>query len=240
MPGCPPGHHVCSYPRSDYQAGHIANPRHLESQLENLAKLDRALARAQPGSNNRAKLRRRRARLHGRIAKSRDLALHAVTNALLDRVEVLAVEDLSLVGMHTKKRHLGRSLADASLGVLRRQLTYKAADRGVVLVVVNRFYPSSKTCSCCGSAKAKLDLGVRIYECSTCRLVLDRDVNAAINIAQEGTRLLAQGSTEGQDVAGLRPETRNADPRQHKTTGAHAPGGSYRLRAEPRRTAPVG
>jgi putative transposase len=205
--------------------GHIANPRHLEGQLEKLAKLDRALARTQPGSNNRVKVRRRRARLHGRIAKTRDLALHATTNALLDRVEVLAIEDLALAGMQTKKRHLGRSLADASLGELRRQLTYKAADRGVALVAVDRFYPSSKICSSCGSVKAKLDLGVRIYECDTCSLVLDRDANAAINIAREGTRLLEQQRIEGLDmqhVAGLRPETRNADPRQRKTTRVHA------------------
>src|SRR5665213_1296841 len=192
-----------------------------------VAKLDRALARTQPGSHNRVKLRRKRARLHGRIATTRDLALHATTNALLDRVEVLAIEDLAIRSMQTKKRRLGRSLADASLGELRRQLTYKAADRDVVLVSVDCFYPSSKTCSAC-SVKAKLDLSVRIYECDTCRLVLDRDVNAAINIAREGTRLLEHGSVEGSDrqdmqhVAGLRPETRNADPRQQKTTGVHA------------------
>jgi putative transposase len=88
-----------------------------------------------------------------------------MTNTLLDRVEVHAIEDLSLQGMQTKKRWLGRSLADSSLGELRHQLTYKAVDRGVSLVVVDRFYPSSKSCSSCGSAKAKLDLSMRIYEC---------------------------------------------------------------------------
>jgi putative transposase len=206
------------------QYGHIANSRHLEGQLAKLAKLDRALARTQPGSNNRVKLRRSRARLHGQIAKTRDLALRAVTNSLLDRVDTLAIEDLAIRGMQTKRRRLGRSLADASLGELRRQLTYKAADRGVTLVIVDRFYPSSKTCSSCGSVKAKLDLSVRISECDTCSLVLDRDVNAAINIAREGTRLLEQQLIERPDmqhVAGLRPETKNADPRQPKTTRAH-------------------
>ena len=205
--------------------GHIPNPRHLEGQLIKLTKLDRALSRTQPGSHNRVKLRRRRARLHGRIAKSRDLALHATTNALLERIDVLAIEDLTIPGMQTKKRRLGRSLADASLGELRRQLTYKAVDRGVTLVVVDRFYPSSKTCLSCGSVKAKLDLSMRVYECDTCSLVLDRDVNAAINIAREGARLLESRVTEGhsmQHVAGLRPETQNADPRQQKTTEAHA------------------
>jgi putative transposase len=194
--------------------GHIPNPRHLEGQLTKLAKLDRALARTQPGSHNRVKLRRRRGRLHGRIAKIRDLALHATTYALLDRVEVLAIEDLSIPGMQTKKRSLGRSLADASLGELRRQLTYKAADRGVTLVAVDRFHPSSNICSSCGSAKAKLDLSMRIYECDICSLILDRDVNAAINIGREATRLLERPGIDDhvnykQHVAGLRPETRN-------------------------------
>ena len=77
--------------------GHIPNPRLLEGQLTKLAKLDRALSRTQPGSHNRVKVRRRRALLHGRIAKSRDLALHATTNALLDRVEALAIEDLLIL-----------------------------------------------------------------------------------------------------------------------------------------------
>jgi putative transposase len=147
-----------------------------------------------------------------------------VTNALLSRMEVLAIENLSISGVQTKRRRLGRSLADASLGELRRQITSKAADRGVTLVTVDRFYPSSKTCSTCGSVKAKLDLRVRVYECDTCELVLDRDRNAALNVAREGTRLLEHGSAHGpelQHLAGLRPETQNADPRQRKTTGAH-------------------
>jgi putative transposase len=206
--------------------GHIPNPHPLEGQMAKLAKLDRALARSQTGSHNRIKVQRRRARLHGRVAKSRDRALHAVTNDLLNRVSALAIEDLSLQGMRTKKRHLGRALADASLGELRRQLTYKAADRSVTLVIVDRFYPSSKTCSSCGSVKAKLNQSVRVYECDSCGLVRDRDINAAHNVAQQGTRLIEPGSTEVRDVqhvAGLRPETKNADPRQQKTTGANAP-----------------
>jgi putative transposase len=118
-------------------------------------------------------------------------------------------------------------LADSSLGELRHQLTCKAVDRGVSLVVVDRFYPSSKTCSSCGSAKAKLDLSMQIYECDTCSRVLDRDVNAAINIEREGTRLLAHSGIDDQGndtqyLAALRPVTQNADPRQRKTTGVHA------------------
>src|SRR5947207_3067383 len=86
---------------------------------------------------------------------------------------------------------LGRRLADASLGELRRQLTYKTADRGHRLLAVGRFFPSSKTCSACGAAKATLPLDERTFRCEHCGHVADRDVNAARNIAREAARLLA-------------------------------------------------
>ena len=113
-------------------------------------------------------------------------------------------------------------LADASLGELRRQLDYKTIDLGARLVVVDRFHPSSKTCSHCGLVKAKLALWERTYVCddARCGLVLDRDVNAARNITREAARLLEQQPQQA--VAGLRPETRNAEPRPHKTMPAHA------------------
>ena len=122
--------------------------------------------------------------------------------------------------MGNRKRRLGRAVADASLGELRRQLTYKTTDHGSTLVVVDRFYPSSKTCSHCGLVKAKLALWERTYVCDDpdCATSLDRDVNAARNIAREAERLLEHQ----QAVAGLRPETRNAEPRPHKTMPASA------------------
>ena len=202
--------------------GHIANPRVLGVQLSKLAKLDRALARTEKHSKNRTKLRQRRARLHGRIAKTRALYLHRLTNDLVDRFDAVAIEDLNLAGMGTKKGRLGRSVADASLGELRRQLEYKSADRGTSLVAVDRFYPSSKTCSCCGAARAKLPRGARVFTCESCGASLDRDVNAARNIAREGGRLLLEEAKTEQDAAGLRPETKNADPRSRQTGRARA------------------
>ncbi len=220
--------------------GHIANPWVLEKQRKRLAKLDRKLARCVPGSKNRAKVKRQRARLHGAITKTRALAIHATTNALADQFEVVAVEDLNVAGMATKKRHLGRALADAPMAELRRQLTYKTSDRGTTLVVVDRFYPSSKTCSVCGAVRAKLDLSVRVFECSTCGMTLDRDINAAINIEAEGRRLLEakleslQPPVPTQNVAGLRPETVNADPRTEKTEVLTGTAALAARRAEPR------
>ena len=215
--------------------GHIANPKILHGQLVRLAKLDRTLARKEKGSKNRARVLRQRARLHGRITKTRALHLHRVTNALAGGFDVVAIEDLNVAGMANRKHHLGRALADASLGELRRQLTYKTGDYNHTLVAVDRFYPSSKTCSTCGAVKAKLHLGTRVYDCTSCGIVLDRDVNAARNIAREGARLLEQDHQRDQHeaVAGLRPETPvthrklrggpgNADPRPHKTRSAHA------------------
>jgi putative transposase len=124
--------------------GHIANPRVLETQLKKLAKLDRALSRTkvpsrtERGSKNRAKLHKRRARLHGKVATTRALYMHHLTNTLVDRFGAVVIEDLGVAAMSNRTRHLGRSMADASLGELRRQLTYKSADRGTALVLVDR------------------------------------------------------------------------------------------------------
>lgn len=202
--------------------GHVENPKVLATQLRRLRKLDRAIARCENGSNNRRRLLDRRARLHGRITKTRALHLHHLSNALAGGFNVVAIEDLNLAGMGNRNRRLGRALADASLGELRRQLDYKTRDHATRLVVVDRFYPSSKTCSACGLVKAKLALHERTYVCDgpRCGLVLDRDVNAARNIAREAERLLEHEHQEV--VAGLRPETRNAAPRPHKTNPACA------------------
>lgn len=99
--------------------------------------------------------------------------------------------------------------------VPRLGFSYKATDHGHRLVVVDRFYPSSKTCSTCGAVKAKLPLHVRTFDCAHCGTRIDRDVNAARNIAGEAERL--HGFTLQEDVAGLRPETRNADSRPCQT-----------------------
>jgi putative transposase len=191
----------------------VANPAVLTQHLRHLRKLDRAIARCKRGSRNRTRLLKRRARLHGTITKTRALEL-----------QVIGIEDLNLAGMGARQGRLGRSVADTSLGELRRRLTYKMTDRGATLVPVDRFYPSSKTCSSCGSVKAKLDRGARTFECEHCGAVLDRDVNAARNISYEAVRILGQAAeSRDRPVAGLRPETQNADPRARKARGAHAP-----------------
>lgn len=199
--------------------GHVQNPRVLSEQLRRLRRLDRTIARCHDGSKNRNKLVQRRARVHGQITKTRALHLHALANTLAGGFDLVGIEDLNVTGMSRKKHRLGRHLTDASLAELRRLLTYKTADHGHRLVIVDRFYPSSKTCSTCGAVKAKLPLHVRTFDCTQCDARIDRDVNAAINIAAEAERLHGHTSrtSDGGGVAGLRPETRNADSRPCQT-----------------------
>lgn len=222
--------------------GHVANPRVLSANLDRLRRLDRALARCEKGSRNRQRLARRRARLHGRVARTRALYLHALTNALAGGFDVIAIEDLNVSGMARRGRHLGRALADASFAELRRQLTYKTGDRGSTLVVVDRFYPSSKTCSRCGAVKAKLPLSARIFECDTCGAVVDRDVNAARNLCREATKIRRvaplDGHTtqhHGQQQPRRRATTGDAKRRLETRSDRHHRGGAGagRLRAEP-------
>jgi putative transposase len=218
--------------------GHVANPKVLDQQLRRLQKLDRKIARCQAGSNNRTKLLDRRARLHGQIAKTRKLHLHQLANSLAGGFDVVGVEDLNVKGMSNKQRRLGRYLTDAALGELRRILTYKTADHDHHLVVMDRFYPSSKTCSVCGAVKAKLPLHIRTFDCDLCGVSLDRDVNAAHNLAGEAARLHGLTVEYNGDVAGLRPETQNAASRLCETDQgdlvAVADPSHRETRAEPR------
>ena len=197
--------------------GHVENPRHMEVDLVRLAQFDCQLSRCVKGSNNHAKLRLRRQRLHGRITRTRDLYLHRLSTTLAGSFETVVLEDLYVADMVKRPKKnttkaLSRSILDAGWSELRRQLTYKTEDRGHRVVVVDRFYPSSKLCSHCGETKAKLALSDRVFECSNCGISLDRDVNAARNIRDEGIRLLTERAST---VAGQQPETLNAGSRDH-------------------------
>jgi putative transposase len=183
-----------------------------------LKDLDRRIARCSAGSTNRTKLIRRRARLHGRITKTRANAHHQLANELAARFDLVGIEDLNIKGM-THNRPLARTLADAGLGQLVEIITTECADRDTPVIKVGRFYPSSKTCSSCGTVTAKLSLSQRTFDCTHCGTHIDRDVNAAANIEREAVRLHAQQETDlVSGVAGLRPETRNADRSTRKTS----------------------
>ena len=171
----------------------IPNPRALGTRLKALRKAQKALSRKSEGSVRREKARESVARLYARVADVRADAINKATTMIARSYNTVCIEGLNVAGM-VKNRHLARSLSDAALGEFRRQLEYKTARNGVALRVVDRWFPSSKTCSDCGVVKAKLSLSERVYNCDACGLSIDRDLNAAINI----------------QVAGSAPETLNA------------------------------
>jgi len=180
----------------------IQSPRALDRSLRTLRRRGRAVSRKQQGSKNRAKATLTLARLHRRVRNQRVDALHKATTALAKAKSVIVVEDLYVAGM-AKNRRLARAIADQGWAEFNRQLAYKTTWYGSRLVVAPRFYPSSKRCSGCGQIKKALPLEVRVFRCAACGLVLDRDLNAARNLAQ-------LGKAEDQWVAGSSPETENA------------------------------
>jgi putative transposase len=186
----------------------IANPAPLAGGLRRLRRLNRQLARRQgpvasDGGFQRPsagwqRSRIRLARAHARVANLRRDSLHKLTTKLATTYGTIVIEQLYVAGL-VRNRPLARRIADAGWGELRRQLAYKTVWAGGRLAQADTFYPSSKTCSRCGAVKAKLPLSVRAFRCVACGLVIDRDHNAALNLA----KLV-------RDVAGSGPETVNA------------------------------
>jgi putative transposase len=187
--------------------------RALRKNLGKLRRLDRQLARKQTGSRNREKARLRRARVHYKISCQRQDFLHQLSSSLAKTKSVIALEDLHVKGMQ-RNRSLALSVADAGMGELRRQLAYKSEWYGSQLIVVDRFYPSSKTCSGCGLIKDTLALSDRVFDCDGCGVSLDRDENAAINLRRLGLGGLPEGLREMTPVErkALAPAASGAKP----------------------------
>jgi putative transposase len=170
----------------------ITNPRHERRDRERLAKAQRAMARKQKGSKNRGKAKIKVARVYAKIADRRKDNLHKLSTRLVRENQTLCVEDLSVRNM-VKNHSLARAISDASWSEFRRQLEYKADWYGRTVIAIDRFYPSSKTCSACGAIAAKMPLSVRDWTCAACGALHDRDVNAAINLRAAGLAVLACG-----------------------------------------------
>ena len=197
----------------------ITNPRAQGARLKALRKAQQALSRKVKGSARREKAKVRVARLHARVADVRADAINKATTMIARNYDTVCIEDLHVAGM-MKNHSLARSVADASLGEFRRQLEYKTARSGAVLCVVDRWFPSSKTCSNCGVAKAKLPLSERMFHCDTCGLSIDRDLNAAINICVAGSAPETL-SARGEDVRRAdKTLSGNADPGEARTKRA--------------------
>ena len=173
----------------------IANPRHMARHERGLRRQQKRLARMKRGSNNRAKQRKKVARKHARVRDARRDFLHKTSTHLVRDNDVVAVEDLNVSGM-VRNRSLAKSISDVGWGEFRSMLAYKTEQSGKRLAVIDRWYPSTKTCSACGHLLATISLGTRFWTCPDCGTRHDRDINAAKNI------LVAAGLAETQNACG--------------------------------------
>jgi len=155
------------------------NPKALYKAEKKLKRLDRRLSRREKGSNNRKKAKLQRAKAYEKVMRIRRHVLNEITTELAKNKSAIVIEDLNVSGM-MQNHHLARAISDVSFSEFRRQLEYKCKWYGSELVVIDRWFPSTKTCSNCGAIQ-DMKLSDRVYKCD-CGLVMDRDLNAAINI----------------------------------------------------------
>lgn len=167
----------------------IDNIKFFREKQSEIAKIQRHLSRKNKGSNRHRKNKIKIARLYNKIANKRNNFLHNVTTSLVNNYDVICIEDLNVSGMLSNHK-LAKAISDTSFSMFRSMLEYKCNWYGKELVVIDRFYPSSKTCSKCGWKKEDLTLSDRVFKCENCGIEIDRDLNAAINIQRVGVDIL--------------------------------------------------
>jgi putative transposase len=199
----------------------FANPRHLRKAERNLKRKQRKLSRKKKGSNGRNKARRLVARAHERVACARRDHLHKLSRRIVNENQVVVVEDLHVKGIMAN-HSLAKATADAGWGMFTGFLEYKAARAGKAFLKCDRWYPSSKTCSACGSICDKMPLDVRAWTCAHCSAHHDRDINAAINIRAEGLRILAGGAPASAGGGDVSPRARRSPRARQSPTKPEA------------------
>lgn len=168
------------------------NPKHLKKHTKNLKRKQKKLSKKVKGSQTRNKARRMVAKVHGKIARVREDFLHKLSRKLVNENQVVVVENLAVKNM-VKNHTQALAISDAGWGMFCTMLKYKAEFDGKTYLEIDRFFPSSHLCSNTLLPIQKMDLSVRVFDCPHCGQTHDRDVNAAINIKNEGLRILALG-----------------------------------------------
>jgi putative transposase len=211
----------------------IPNPRHLKQKLKKLKRLHRRVSRRKEGGKNRKKAVQQLRKQYRKIRHQRQNTLHQVTSRLAKTKSVIVLEHLNVAGMR-KNHHLAQAIGDVGWYEFRRQLTYKAAWYGCRIILADRWMASSKTCSSCGWVDETLQLSNRTFHCQQCGLVLDRDLNAALNLAK-----LAESSSDTQNACGaagsgttrkprVKPAAKAGKPKEAGTKHALSPRGTKR------------
>jgi len=176
---------------TDDQGNKATYPKFYKKSQEKLARKQRQMSKMKKGSKNRQKQRIKVAKTHEKIANQRKDFLHKLSKELADTYDIVVIEDLDLQTM-SQSLNLGKSVYDIGWGMFTGMLVYKLKDRGKKLIKIDRWFPSSKTCNICGYKYDSLALADRSWECPQCHTVHDRDVNAAINIRNEGLRIYSE------------------------------------------------
>jgi putative transposase len=181
------------------------NPRHLKKREKNLKRKQQKLSRTQKGSRRRAKARRIVARVHERITNTRKDFQHKLSRRLVNENQVIVVENLAVKNM-VKNHNLAKAISDCGWSSFTNMLKYKAEKEGKTYLEIGRFFPSSKTCHRCLNQIGSLPLDVRTWECPGCKTKHDRDINAAINIRDEGLRILSLGTSDTASGGNVSPK----------------------------------
>lgn len=196
------------------------NPKSLKNNLNGLKRLQRQLNRKQKGSNNRKKHQIKVARKHYVITCIRKNAIHKATSEIVNKYDKIVIETLKPKNM-VKNRKLSQAVSDVSFGEISRQLSYKTQWAGKELVKVDQWFASSKICSCCGNKKEILKLSERLYKCEGCGLEIDRDLNAAKNLAKYSPTSKFEGSKACGEVGSVSEKKRRTSKKHEVNINSH-------------------
>ncbi|MEH2417859.1 RNA-guided endonuclease InsQ/TnpB family protein [Nostoc sp.] len=199
------------------QVTKYSNPKHLRRHEKNLARKQKKFARKVKGSKSRQKHKKLVAKVHERVSNSRQDFLHKLSRKLVDESQVIIVENLNVKGM-VRNRKLAKSISDVGWGTFVNFLDYKLKQQDGQLIEIGRFFPSSKTCSCCSHVVDELTLDVREWDCPSCNTHHDRDGNAALNIRKEGMRILQNNGGGNPVIAVPRKSKTNNKPQGGKAS----------------------